>query len=52
VAFLLPFLVARAVERPTAGREAHPLDGLEHRRLTGGDRAELDLALGLAEVPR
>ena len=29
-----------------------PLDGLEARRLTAADRAELDLALGLAEVPR
>ena len=53
VAFLLPFIVSRIAER-AGGRtvSVHPLDGIEHRRLTAADRADLDLALGLAEVPR
>jgi hypothetical protein len=53
VAFLLPFVVSRIAER-AGGRtvSVHPLDGIEHRRLTAADRADLDLALGLAEVPR
>jgi branched-chain amino acid transport system permease protein len=53
VAFLVPFVVARVAERfGDRTVTLHPLDGIEHRRLTADDRAELDLALGLAEVPR
>ena len=53
VAFIVPFVVARAAERTNGpGLPVHALDGIESRRLTAADRAELDLALGLAEVPR
>jgi branched-chain amino acid transport system permease protein len=49
--FLAPFVVARLGERePAAATVADPLDGLEDRRLGPRDVAELDRALGLAEV--
>jgi branched-chain amino acid transport system permease protein len=49
IAFLVPFLAVRVLDRPAAA-VAGPLDGLESRRLTTDDRAELDRALALAEV--
>jgi branched-chain amino acid transport system permease protein len=49
--FLVPFMVVRIAERQPSEAVADPLDGIEHRRLTGDDVAELDRALALAEVP-
>jgi hypothetical protein len=49
IAFLVPFLGVRVLDRRPV-RVADPLDGLEARRLTTDDRAELDRALALAEV--
>lgn len=52
--FVAPFQAARwAAPRTEAeGRSADPLDGLESQRFTDADIAELDRALGLAEVGR
>ena len=48
--FLVPFIVVRIADRAPSQRVAHPLDDIEHRRLTAGDVAELDRALSLAEL--
>jgi branched-chain amino acid transport system permease protein len=48
--FLVPFVVVRIAEREPAEAAAEPLDGIEQRRLTATDVAELDRALALSEV--